>query len=237
MNIFDENISQVRSFIKSESHQASECHSDNVSSWHGEKKRNVILKKDVAFELGNPETESASFLLMTEELSLINNGQITIVGPELSKCDNTSIPFGKIVLCGTDKINEENIYETYQQLDLIRYDLLLEGYMMRGVSQNLQEWNRISNEAMSKGFSLQILGKELIELYKKNPMIYSVEIIFLTSSIQDIQKMRLIGEGFYRYIMAMRKMIEEIDLDCDACDYIDICGDAGELRSMRKKIG
>lgn len=236
MKIFDETIAEVNSFLKEKKTILRTFECDSIPSWHGERKRDVILKKDIALELGNPQSLSASYHLISDKSSAVHDGRITIIGPDFSECKETSIPFGKIVIAYIKDLNEENFYDRYQMIDLARYDPNLEGYMMRGVSQNLQEWSRISKKAVGTGFNLKILGKEMLELYKTLSFIESVEIIFITSSSEDVQRVKKTGEESYRYVMAMRKMIEEIDLNCGDCGFIDICGDAGELRSMRKKI-
>jgi CO dehydrogenase/acetyl-CoA synthase beta subunit len=79
-------------------------------------------------------------------------------------------------------INAENIYDRYREMDHLRYDISLKGYMMRAVSQYMREWSRISKEAINKGFSLFTLGGALIDKYRKLNYIDAVEIIFVTSS-------------------------------------------------------
>ncbi|MEZ4578964.1 MAG: hypothetical protein R2875_13445 [Desulfobacterales bacterium] len=48
---------------------------------------------------------------------------------------------------GTD-FNADNSYDRYREMELLRYDIHLKGYMMRGVSQYQREWSRVSHEAM-----------------------------------------------------------------------------------------
>jgi hypothetical protein len=34
----------------------------------------------------------------------------------------------------------------------------------------------------------------------------------------------------------MDKMVNEIDPDCDKCEYNDVCDEVGELKKMRKHL-
>ncbi len=159
--------------------------------------------------------------------------QITIVGPDLPELAGQSVPFGKIVIIGGDGFNAENSYDRYRLLDLVRYDIKLKGYMMRGASQFQREWSRVSKEAISKGFSFKNLGGALIDKFMELSFVRSVEVIFITANQKDIVEMSVVSSKAFRIIGAMNKMVEEISFDCDSCDYLDVCSEVEELRSMR----
>jgi CO dehydrogenase/acetyl-CoA synthase beta subunit len=121
-------------------------------------------------------------------------------------------------------------------MELLRYDIHLKGYMMRGVSQYLREWSRVSKEAIKNGFSFKILGGAIIDAFSALTYVKSAEVIFITSCKADVITMQSIANGVIRRISAINKMVEEMDFDCDTCEYTDVCGDVAELRTMRKKL-
>ncbi len=136
----------------------------------------------MGLELGSPGKESVSCLLWTENLATVADGRITLVGPDFPESAGKSLPFGKVVLVGVEGFTEDNAYDRHKELDFLRYDLDLKGFMMRAVSQYMREWCRISSEALLKGFSARILGSALMALFRKKPYVKAVEVIFLTSS-------------------------------------------------------
>lgn len=209
---------------------------DDNLDWPTGGKRNIVLTNDMAVELGNPKNESISFLMWQEAKGIINDNRISIIGPDVSEYQSTQLPFGKVVLIGGEGFQEENYYERYREMENVRYDIDLMGYMMRGVSQYQREWSRISKQAILQGFSLKILGQALIEKLKKIPYITEVEILFVTSSKKDVLNLKEIGQKTHRIISAMNKMAEELSFDCDTCEYTDVCQDVAELRSMREKM-
>ena len=74
------------------------------------------------------------------------------------RASGKSLPFGKVVLLGVEGFTEDNAYDRHKELDFLRYDLDLKGFMMRAVSQYMREWCRISREALSQGFSALLPG-------------------------------------------------------------------------------
>jgi CO dehydrogenase/acetyl-CoA synthase beta subunit len=236
MALFDQHLEEVSAFLErkhSKGNSIAFAHQAKTD-WPMSKGGNLVLSQDAAVELGNPGQGSTSFLLWKDVSSQKHKNQITIVGPDLPELAGQSVPFGKIVIIGGDGFDEENSYERHRQLDLVRYDINLQGYMMRGTSQFRQEWSRVSKEAIAKGFSFKILGGALIDKFMELSFVRSVEVIFITANQKDIAQMGAVSSKAFRIISAMNKMVEELSCDCGSCDYSDVCSEVEELRSMRR---
>ncbi len=238
MKLFDDTISDLRKFINNFDKEKiiSKPYEDTNKQWPSENKGNIVLKTDTGVELGNPSNESVSFQVWTNEHSLVNDGSISLIGPDLPESLNKSLPFGKIAILGVNDFNEENCFEKHREIDLLRYDLNLKGYMMRAVSQYMREWSRVSKEAIADGFSLFTLAGNLIDIYRQKDFISSVEIMIITSTPDDVRSLKTIGNRANRLISAMNKMMEEMSFDCDTCDYTDICSEVEDLRSIRDSL-
>lgn len=203
--------------------------------WPSKQTGNLVLASDTAVELGNPRSESVSFLVWTENERAVFDGNITLVGPDISEAKGQSLPFGKVVLLHVEGMNEENCYERHRKLELARYDLDLNGYMLRAVSQYLREWSRISAAAFENGFSFSIFAKELSNVYRVFDFVKGVECVFVTSSTEDVRLLKGMGDKMERRISAMNKMAAEINFDCDSCEYTDVCAEVEGLRMIRKR--
>jgi CO dehydrogenase/acetyl-CoA synthase beta subunit len=197
---------------------------------------NVVLSQDTAVELGHPREESTSFLIWLDEPDLITDRRITLVGPDLPESHGSSIPFGKIVMVGGNGFTPENSYDRYREMEVLRFDLNLKGYMMRGVSQYCREWSRVSTWAIDNGLGFATLGGALIEKMHELDYVKSVEIAFITSSSENVRELSSITVDVMRIINAMNKMFNEMSFDCDTCEYTDVCDDISELRSMRDTL-
>ncbi len=238
MGLFDKELSEIREFLtgaETDPRRREYRHSA-PARWPRGMGKSVVLSQDTAVELGNPLTESCSFLVWDDTPGRVRDGAITLIGPELSECGGMSIPFGKVVIAGVSGFTAENSYDRYREMDLVRYDLDLCGYMLRAASQYQREWSRVSHEAFREGFSFQVLGGALIDAMKKSGYVEAVEVLFVTSSAEDVGRLRPISEGAHKIIGAMTKMIDEIDYDCGSCSYNDVCSDVADLRSMRQQL-
>ena len=58
----------------------------------------IILRSDSFAEIGNPEAGSASFLLWTDSPSLVTDGKITLIGPDIPESPDASLPFGQVLM-------------------------------------------------------------------------------------------------------------------------------------------
>ena len=206
------------------------------SGWPFAGKGNVVLGPDTAIELGNPRDESTSFMLWSGDAKKINDGRMTLIGPDLGESKQKNLPFGKVVLLGVRGMTEENCYERHREIEMARYDLNLSGYMMRSVSQYGREWSRVSREAMDRGMSFVTLGSALAEMYRNIDSVESVEIVFVTSSPADVRELGVIGGRASRLIGALNKMAAEMSFECGTCDFVDVCSEVDDLRNIRNNL-
>jgi CO dehydrogenase/acetyl-CoA synthase beta subunit len=200
----------------------------------------VILKEDTCVELGSPRTISCAFLLWTENVSLIRDGRITLIGPDIHESMGQSLPFGQAVVMGGIHLREEY----HQILEWGQYvSDRIEGYMTRTVPQRM--WSRVSKEAAEKGFCFETLGRALMGISKaKLPIVEAMEILFVTSSEEDVAELALIGkqiEKISREIKRKQFIVGDdgnyvctTGLDCQVCPDRTICDCIRELITIRK---
>lgn len=234
MKLIDDIIEEVRCFVPGKNVKIDS--GDSNYSWPEAGARDIVLKSDTALELGSPQDESVSFLVWTNDPSLVNDAEISLLGPDVGEAKTGRLPFGRVILVCGDTFNETNCYDRFREMDLRRYDVSLKGYMMRAASQYMREWSRISREAVNKGFSFSLLGRALIQKLKELDYVNSVEMIFVTSSAEDVRGLKKTGERLIQYVNAMGKMTIDEDFNCEACNFQDVCDEAEELRDMHKSM-
>ena len=203
--------------------------------------RGILLREDTFIELGGPDAGSCAFFIMTENLSLIKDGRITLIGPDLQETIRPKLPFGQVVMVGGNELNTKDPNALYH-LRFIGDEI--EGYMVRSLSRNL--WSRVSKDAGAKGFSFEVLGRALMSVYKsQNIKIQAVEILFVTSSKEDVGRLADIEVQ----VQKERDQIQkehwkskgyDIDciLDCGSCANKSVCDELRKvLRARRKAKG
>ncbi|MBW1815144.1 MAG: hypothetical protein JRJ39_16260 [Deltaproteobacteria bacterium] len=238
MYLFDDIIKELRDLIsqKVKKGLVRQLKYTQDLTWPEADSRNIILQSDVGMELGHPQDEAVSFIQWTQTDSLVRNDVISLIGPDLAESVKNRIPFGKIVFVGVEGFDENNCYDRHSEMELTRFNLALNGYMIRAASQYMKEWSRVSIEALKKGFSLSMLGSKQISALKKLDYVTSVEVLFITASSNEVKKFREYGDRAMQRINALRKMTQEMDLDCSSCDYQEVCNEVDDLRSMRSSL-
>lgn len=201
----------------------------------------LILRGDTYVEMGSPEAGSCAFLLYTNNASLIRDGKITLIGPDIPESSAASLPFAQIMLVGGANLGDVE-YEAMDQLQYISDQV--EGYMVRSGFQRM--WSRVSKDAVAKGFNFETLGRALMTIFKsEEPKVQAVEVVFITSSKEDfvpladmMAEVQVIGKD----ITTQNWKAKGIDLadctvgvDCGSCGDQGVCDDIRKVTKARKK--
>lgn len=198
----------------------------------------VILQEDTSVELGNPVRGSASMVLWTRQAELIRDGLIVRMGPDIPESEGQSLPFGQVLLLGAGGLQERDLAGLERASNL---GSLLEGYMIRHVPRKL--WSRVSREAAAKGFCFETLGRAIMAHYRRSfSLLEKVEVLFVTSSKEDVLELEEIGLQAKGRSLAIRKLsrseegvYECDDLSCDDCPEKPTCDTIREVLVIRRK--
>ena len=238
MQMFHPLIDEIRFFLQRNNTTGlcREFPAQPTLAWPAAGPRDIVLLPDLALELGHPDDASLCFLLWTDDPSRVKDNTISLIGPDIPEALSNRLPFGKVLLVRTKSCDEATACERYRDMELTRFSLSLKGFMLRGTSQGLREWSRISREAVNNGFSFQTLGSALINSLKKVEGVLSAEVLFITRSSEDVMALKDTGTKAGRLVQAMNKMTTEMEVDCTSCDYQDVCSDASEMKALRKTL-
>jgi CO dehydrogenase/acetyl-CoA synthase beta subunit len=238
LEIFDADITWLRSYVDSKRAQGREVRSLDSGrgrrrqpDFRGGDRATIVLSEDTWLELGHPGTGSTSPVLATEDFGLVDDGAITLIGPDVSEARG-SLPFAQILLVASTELQDED----YRKINSFQYQLELRGYMIKAIPSSLTIWSRVSEKSAAEGFSFEVLGSAIIDSYKSAFSIPSSEIVFVTSSKEDVEELGNLNHKVTRIISAMNKMMEELSFDCSSCEYLDVCGDIRQLGALREKL-
>jgi CO dehydrogenase/acetyl-CoA synthase beta subunit len=232
VGLFDEQLTEVKRFLSEARREGKvrEFRAFGTPPWP--EGSSLVLEEDTALELGNPKTASLSVLLWADGQA-IEDGLISLVGPDVGETKERSLPFAQVLLV---RGSFEDEYESYQELRDAVYDTRLSGFMVRTRPSMQSLWCRVGREAVEQGFSLRYLGAELVKRLKEVPSASGVEVMFVASSPDDVERLSGAASGARRIIEAMMKMYEEENFDCETCEYRDVCDEVMELKKIRDKL-
>jgi len=113
-----------------------------------------VRKEDTYVEMGGTKTPAFEFVTM-REMHEIEDGQITVVGPEIDDVEPESrLPLG--IVCEVAGRQFQSDFESILERQIHRYLNEAQGVFHMG--QRDINWVRISKEAKQKGFKLHHLG-------------------------------------------------------------------------------
>lgn len=200
----------------------------------------LILRGDTFAELGNPEVGSASFILWTDDPSLMKSSRITVIGPDIPESEGASLPFGQVIIVAGRKLSGDK-HEVVEHTQFISDQI--EGYMLKSMSR--QMWGRISKDAAGKGFDFETLGRALMAIFKSSiPEVEAAEILFVTTSKDDLRPLQEMGEQIREISKNMSKDIwksKGYDIECfspfecSSCPDSAVCDEIKEMVNVRKK--
>ncbi|OPZ59329.1 MAG: acetyl-CoA decarbonylase/synthase complex subunit beta [Deltaproteobacteria bacterium ADurb.Bin510] len=229
--VFDECYEELRAYMGK--YRANSMQVDKNLSWPLGKRSSIVLTEDTAIELGHPQTDSAAFILLTDDKNKVKDGQVTVIGPDLNETNQARLPFGKVIILAVDDYDHEQLFDRYAELDQVRHTAILEGYMLRAVPQDMREWSRISRQAVKRGINFQKMASAIYDQYHAQPGVSAVETVFVTEGTEAVAGLKTIGTKVGRIVAAMNKMAFEMHFDCHGCEFEDVCEEVGELRKMR----
>ena len=202
----------------------------------------LILKENTAVELGGPQTAGSTFMIWTEDVSLLTDGRITLAGPDIPETRGGALPFGQVTMVGGYALNKEIQYRLEREHTIAER---IPGYMVRSTGGRI--WSRVSREALDNEFSLRLLGTLILtRLRTRIPAIAAAEILFVTSSVEDVQKLERIGAQVRKLSHDLRReRIKqtasgeyecEASVSCEVCPDNQVCAEIRNILTIRKKV-
>lgn len=202
----------------------------------------LVMKSDTFVELGSPTAGSCAFALFSDDTSLVKDGRIRLVGPDIQESPAGTLPFGQIIMAGGEALTEADYQELVESQHV---GDRIEGFMVKSMPGRI--WSRVSTEVAHKGFCFESLGLALMQLVKTQvPNVTAVEVIFVTSDKADLQPLQDIGTAVGRIAQGIKeRRWKERGIDiadcafgghCGSCPDKSVCDEVKKVMHTRKLI-
>lgn len=173
---------------------------------------------DAFAEFGGPRVENKFELVRVRGEDEIEDGKITIVGPDIKDMEKKAYPFGVYIEVAGKNLEEalEGVFERR----IHEYSNYIEGFMH--LNQRYDIWCRISKKSVEKGLSsFTYIGKVLQRLFKSEiPIIERIQITFFTDTEKVTEKYQEAMETYQKREARARGLKdEEVDAfyGCSLC--------------------
>ena len=194
----------------------------------------MILRSDMAYELGAQKYNGLGGTFVTCNSELIRENYIKIIGPDLRSI-TSDMDYARIAIVRVkeDTIGEGNdLFNAIRKLEYVRYHFTPDGFMMRVSSSQNKESVRVSKEAIKKGISFTDIGNRMIEAYMKNEDVECVGIYYITSPYFDYKAFERVTNKGEKITKAIDHILKDVKMDCDICSLQEVCDEVEGLRKL-----
>ena len=169
-------------------------------------------------ELGGPHEEYKFELVRVRAPDEVEDGKITIIGPDLKDLEKRSYPFGILIEVAGKEVEEdlEGVFERH----IHEYSNFVEGLMH--INQRYDIHLRLSEKSFKRGLnSFQFLGTIFQRLYKSElPIIEKIQTTFITDP-EQVEAMWKEAMNVYEARDAKARGLKDEDVDefygCNLC--------------------
>jgi CO dehydrogenase/acetyl-CoA synthase beta subunit len=207
--------------------KAGECWTDAGNS-------NLVLRGDMAYELGGNNLPAVSQLAFTESLQLVKQDEVWLYGPDLPQLKkDTSYARLTFLRGGKGAFTEEDeLYSVIRKVEYTRYHINPWGYMMRISAASQREPVRVSRQALQEGLDFAKVGSMFMNEYHKHPKVAAVKMIFITQPDFPYEKLNEKAHQIEKITHSLNHIFNNLNMDCSACGLKKVCDEIEGLREL-----
>lgn len=231
MKLYDEIIKKIRTLLETEEARSLPL---ERNGWPQVSDRSMILRSDMAYELGGEGLSAIGGTLVTEDENLVPGDGIVLLGRDLSEIKK-DIPYARIALVcvGEEAFGEgQALYGSIRALEYTRYHFYPEGFMMRVSASKGRESVRVGREALKKGLDFTKVGNAMISAFHKKPSVKAVQVYYVTQEDFDYGVLEKYGREAERITKTIDHMTKSTVTDCGACSLQKVCDEVEGLREL-----
>jgi len=229
MNIYDAQISAVLELLNSEIARKLEMAN---AHWEDVGKHNLVLRSEMAYELGAGTLPALSFLGITSSSALVPEDSLRLYGDDLSQITSNT-PYARITLLRIDETllgKGEAIYDAMHRFMNTRYDVNPEGFMNRISTSNSHEPVRVSRKAITEGIDFAKVAQLYFDAYKSHKEVLSVQVLFVTLPDFDYEALAKLTQKSDAITTALDHILRDVKMDCASCALQVICNEVEGLK-------
>ncbi|WP_044938316.1 carbon monoxide dehydrogenase [Pseudobutyrivibrio sp. LB2011] len=235
MKLYDESIKELLAGL-----DISKAKSLDIvnANWTDVGDHNLILRADMAYELGGGTNPAVSAMAVTCNDEFVNADEVILIGPDLNEIKNDT-PYARIAIV---KVAEESLgdgnalYNAIRKIEYVRYHINPKGYMTRISASNNREPVRVGKEALNEGLDFAKVGKLFLDTYHENKNIEAVKLIFITDPAFDYKSLAEQAKHLEDITGAIDHIFKNVMMDCGSCSLQKVCDEVEGLRELHFSV-
>lgn len=235
---------------------------DRAAAWPQVGDHGMILRSDMAFELGDGTAPAIGCTVITGSRELVPGDALRLIGPDLpaiaaaggrggavgaahgrtvdstraaGDCLAPAHPFARIALVRVSAgvpVEGQALYRAIRDLEHVRYRFYPEGFMLRVSARKHRECVRVSRDALARGLTLSVTGNQMIAAFHKNPQVEAIDLTYITDPAFDYPALDACVREAEGIVRAIDHIMATAVVDCDACGLQNVCNEVEGLREL-----
>ena len=224
---------------------------DRSAAWPQVDDHGMILRSDMAFELGDGAAPAIGCTVITGSRELVPGDALRLIGPDLPAIAAAgggarggaaaagsaapAHPFARIALVRVSAsvpAEGQALYRAVRDLEHVRYRFYPEGFMLRVSARKHRESVRLSRDALARGLTLGVTGNQMIAAFHKNPQVEAVDLTYITDPAFDYPALDACVREAEGIVRAIDHIMATAVVDCDACGLKNVCNEVEGLREL-----
>ncbi len=204
------------------------------ASWPEVLDQHMILRSEMAYELGGEGLPAVGCTLITTEKELIKESGISLIGTDLNEIKK-DVPYARISIVRVKEGTQEQgeaLYNVIRGLEHTRYRFYPEGFMLRVSNSKNKEQVRIGKDAIKDGLNFGITGNMMIDAFKKNPIVEEVQMYYITDPTFGFEKLTKLARQAEDITKTIDHIMRQSLMDCKACSLQEVCNEVEGLKEL-----
>jgi len=230
MKLFDAQIQRSLSLLKSlPGHKIIP-----VEDWPEAGSQNLVLRGEMAYELGGANLPALSALYFTSSKDQVDGDHVWLYGPDLGDLEKDA-SYARIAII---RVAEEGlggrdaIYTAMRKIEYTRYHIHPKGFMMRISAANGREPVRISRKNLNEGLDFSKAADHFIKAYRKHTQVLGVRLIFITHQDFPYAELNTIILQAETITESLDLLSRNLKMDCTACNLKPVCDEVEGLKEL-----
>ncbi len=232
MKLYDETIKEWLKIL--DSLQGRELDVKKGEDWKDIGNANMILRSDMAYELGGNHLPALSGMTLTADTSLVPRDEVLLYGKDLREIREDT-PYARLAVLRVkeNSMGEGNaLYQAIRKMEYTKYHLNPEGFMMRISAASQREMVRVGKTALEKGLGFEQIGKLFLQSYHKNPQVEAVKLVFITLSDFPYEELEIYIKKAEEITKAIDHILKNLSMDCNVCSLKQICDEVEGMKEL-----
>ena len=202
------------------------------SLWPDTGERNMILRSDMAYELGGGSFPALGATAVT--VGGFAEDRLLLCGPDLPEIQVDG-PYARLTIASVKEGLPDQgsaLYQAIKKIDFVRYHVNPEGFMTRISAIQGRESARVSREALKKGLTFAQVGGRMLASYHENPQIQAVQLIYITAPAFPYGELEALVKKSREITRAIDHAMTASMTDCNVCSLKKVCDEVEGIRQL-----